>query len=136
MAASIALEKKCLRLVGNVYSSGGPVVANTFIKRSSTGWIPCAAGDSPEAFAISGATYAASGDNAFQYTNEDGIVIEITDSGSAAVNALAYLTSASAINSAVNGYYPIGIVQMWSPGKTGFKRVQVYFKHTQTVYST
>jgi hypothetical protein len=122
MALMISQEKGCQRRVGQV-ASGQTIVANTFIKRSTTGWVPAGDGDVAGAIAVEGGTSLTD----FQFTDEDGLVIEVT--GALAVGAAAYLASASSVDGGAQGQIPQGTVEYWDTPKTGFNRVVCHFDH-------
>lgn len=123
MSMKIVAEKSCWRKVGQV-ASGNTIAADTFIKRSTTGWVAAGNGDKPEAIAIEGGTTLTD----FVYSDEEGMVVEVEASGSAlAVGAVAYLASASKVDSGSQGDYSVGIVDYWDSPKTGYNRVTVSF---------
>jgi hypothetical protein len=118
----ISQEKGCQRRVGQV-ASGQTIVASTFIKRSTTGWMPAGDGDTAEAIAVEGGTSLQD----FQFSDENGMVIEVT--GALAVGALAYLAGAASIDGGAQGNVPVGLVEYWDNPKTGFNRVVCNFPH-------
>lgn len=116
-------EKECIRKIGQV-ATGNTIAANTFIVRSSTGWVAASNGNKPEAVAVEGGTELTT----FVYTDEEGLVIEAEASGSAlAVNAVAYAASSDKIDAGTQGDYSLGIVDYWPSAKTGWNRVTCSF---------
>jgi hypothetical protein len=72
--------------------AGGTILANSFIKMSSTSWVQAGDGESIEGWAIDSATSG----NRFKFTRKNGLLVSVT--GALAVNALAYASGAQAVD--------------------------------------
>ena len=106
-----------------VATAGAAVVAGDFIKQSSTKWVPATDGDEAEAYAMTGA----SGDTVeFVATDQDGL--EAVFTGALAVNAVAYVAGAQAVDGGSQGNKSCGIVTKVCPWASTKNVVKMHFR--------
>lgn len=113
-----------------VATAGAAIAAGDFIKRSSTKWIPATDGDEAEAYAVTGA----SGDTVeFVACDESGLEAAFT--GSLAVNAVAYVAGAQAVDGGSQNNKSCGLVTKVCPWDSTKNIVKLHFRHVETTHA-
>ena len=113
-----------------VATAGAAIAAGDLLMRSSTKWVPATDGLEAEGFAITGA----SGDTVeFVATEESGLEVALT--GALALNALAYVAGAQAVDGGSQGNKSCGVVTKVCPWDSTKNIVQLHFRHYETTHA-